>query len=607
MCGLIALHGPFLGADRSPIAEAALRSMTRRGPDGGDSWSDTSMLLGHRRLAVLDLDLRAGQPMHSSCGRFVIVFNGEIYNFAELRRERYLAGDTFHTTSDTEVLLAMFAAEGVGMLPKLRGMFAFVIWDRLAKRAFAARDPYGIKPLYYASIPNGVLIASQVKALLATDLISREPDLQGQAGFWMLGSVPEPRTWYRDIQALPAGHYAWMEKGQIGRPRVYWDIGDAWRSAEAMARVADDEVLYAVRSALRRSVAHHLVSDVRVGVFLSGGIDSGAIAGLMVEAGARDLQGITIAYDEFAGSIQDEAPVAAAIAQHYGIRHHVRRVTRQEFLTDLPRIFGAMDQPSIDGINTWYASKAVKELDLKVVLSGVGGDELFQGYESFDEIPRLVSRLSTLMRVPGAGMSASFAGALQAWRTGNQRWRYAGQWARTLPGAWWLRRSVHAPGELPALMGVAEAQEALKNFGADAWTLRMSGRLPSDPRLALGQIESTVYLRNQLLRDSDWASMDHSIELRTPLVDAWLLSDLRSVLPAFVRFPKKAPLAGAPKNKLPELVTKRRKTGFGIPVGRWLAERDDHSGGGDDSRSWAKKVAASYGGRIEGDLPRVAL
>ena len=592
MCGLIAAFDDSQGQAQG--FEAGLKRMHRRGPDGEGLWQEPGVILGHRRLAILDLDPRAAQPMHSACGRYVIVFNGEIYNFAELRRQREAAGDTFHTTSDTEVLLALFAAEGEAMLPKLRGMFAFVIWDRQARRGFAARDPYGIKPLYCATTDSGVLLASQVKALLATGLVSRQPDLHGQAGFWLLGSVPEPRTWYRDIRALPAGHCAWIEEGRIEKPRCYWDIGDAWRNADDSAPMADADVQAAVRAALQRSVAHHLVSDVPVAVFLSGGIDSAALAGLMVEAGTRDVQGITIAYDEFVGSPQDEAPVAAQLAAHFGIRHHVRRVTREEFHADLPRILDAMDQPSIDGINTWYASKAVAELGLKVVVSGVGGDELFQGYESFDELPRLVSRSSTLMRLPGAGMAARMAGNLQARRSGNQRWHHAAQWARTLPGAWWLRRSLHAPEELPVLMGEDRAREALNGFEADAWTQRMSGPLPADPRLALGQIESTTYLRNQLLRDSDWASMDHSVELRTPLVDAWLLADMQAWLPAFQRFPKKALLAQAPRKPLPPAITERRKTGFGIPVGRWLAESAGKPGGNTDSRAWAKKVVAAY-------------
>lgn len=599
MCGLAAVflfdakHSGGLRAP-DPLVEAMCTRMQARGPDGAGQWSDpeAGVGLGHRRLAIIDLDNRAAQPMHSSCGRFVIVYNGEIYNFAQLRDERLAAGDTMHTSSDTEVLLAMYAAEGEAMLRKLRGMFAFVIWDRVAKRAFAARDPYGIKPLYYATSPQGILFASQVKALLAAGIVSREPDLTGQAGFWLLGSVPEPRTWYKSIRCLPAGHCVSLQDGGIGEPRSYWDIGQAWREGGDGAPPSDPEIRERVAVALRASVAHHLVSDVPVGVFLSGGIDSGALAGLMVEAGAQSLEGVTIAYDEYAGSPRDEAPVAARIAAHYGIRHHVRRVTRQEFLNDLPRILRAMDQPSIDGINTWYASKAVAERGLKVVVSGVGGDELFQGYASFRELPRLVAGWSALSRLPGARYSARRLGEILAGRSGNSRWRHAVDWAASLPAAWWLRRSIRGPEELAELMGAEQAATALRGFDADAWTQRMSGALPSDARLALGQIESTTYLRNQLLRDSDWASMDHSVELRTPLVDAWLLNEVRDLLPYFHRFPGKRLLAHAPARSLPDAVIERPKTGFGIPLERWLPSP---SGGRSVSRTWASEVAAAMG------------
>ena len=568
--------------------------MHRCGPDGEGFWKEDGVYLGHRRLAIIDLDARAAQPMQSACGRYMIVFNGEIYNFRELRDGLGREGVAFHTTSDTEVILALFAAEGAAMLPKLHGMFAFVIWDRVTKRAFAARDPYGIKPLYVARTAHGVMIASQVKALLATGLVSRAPDPRGQAGFWLLGSVPEPHTWYRDIQAISAGHSAWIESGRMIETTCWSDIGNIWRQAPAEL-LPDNMVRAQVRAALHESVARHLVADVPVGVFLSGGIDSGALAALMVESGARNVEGVTIAYDEFAGSHQDEAPVAAAIAAHYGIRHHVRRITRDEFLADLPRIFDAMDQPSIDGINTWYASKAVAELGLKVVVSGVGGDELFQGYESFEQLPGMVDRWRALSRVPGMQAAGKFAGDLQARRSGNARWRHAAEWAQTIGGAWWLRRSLYAPEDLPGLMGAELAAEALQGFEASRWVTAMSGALPPDGKLALGQIESTTYLRNQLLRDSDWASMDHSVELRTPLVDAHLLASLQTALPSFSRHPAKRLLAEAPVTPLPRTIIERRKTGFGIPVGRWLAPPSQTSATAIDSRGWAKRLVAADG------------
>src|SRR5437016_1995800 len=232
MCGFIASFGNAQQVLASSALCRALERMRRRGPDDEGTWHGEGVVLGHRRLAILDLDRRAVQPMQSICGRYVIVVNGEIYNFRTLRHDLESRGVVFRTNSDTEVILALFAADGEAMLPKLHGMFALAIWDCVARRAFVARDPYGIKPLYVTEAPDTVMVASQVKALLATGGVSRDPDPRGQAGFWMLGSVPEPHTWFRDIRALPAGHCAWIENGRLGPARCWHDIGDAWRSAD---------------------------------------------------------------------------------------------------------------------------------------------------------------------------------------------------------------------------------------------------------------------------------------------------------------------------------------------------------------------------------------
>ena len=546
--------------------------MHARGPDAEGIFVDESagISLGHRRLSILDLDARANQPMTSADGRYLIVYNGEIYNFRELREQAQADGLRFRTQSDTEVLLELFARDGEAVLARLRGMFALAIWDRHTRRVFLARDPYGIKPLYVARADDGWLFASQVKALLASGVVSREPDPVGQAGFWLLGSVPEPRTWFRDISLLPAGHCAWITAEGIQPSRSYWDIGDTWREAQTDG-VEDDDARLIARDALRASIRAHLVSDVPVGVFLSGGIDSGTLAALMKDAGAADLKGVTIAFDEFSGTHDDEVPIASELARRYGIDHHVRRIGRQEFERDLPTILDAMDQPSVDGINSWYASKAVSELGLKVVVSGVGGDELFQGYSSFSELPRLVRRWRAASRIPGMRAVAQVAMDIQARRSGNSRWRLLPELASSMQGAWFLRRGVASPGELPVLMGSELAGQVGARLDPARCVQMMTGAVSADPRLALGQIESMTYLRNQLLRDSDWASMAHSVELRTPLVDAFLLRDLQPVLGAIHRFPSKRLLAMAPQTPLDEAVIERRKTGFGTPVSAWLS------------------------------------
>src|SRR5438128_1023462 len=389
MCGLNGIFA-YHSADSAPqVSEllATREAMRARGPDGAGSWwsVDRRCGLAHRRLTILDLSERAAQPMISEDGGLVVVFNGEIYNYPELRSELEARGARFRTTSDTEALLHLYVRDGIEMVRRLRGMFAFAIWDEQRRGLFLARDPYGIKPLYTANDGWTFRFASQVKALLAGDRISRVPEPAGYAGFYLFGSVPEPFTLYRDIRALPAGHTQWIDAAGPREPRSFANLA-AVLAAEGRRPVSDSEVEVAdiVRTAVSDSVRAHLLADVEVGAFLSAGIDSGALLGLMREAGQRrGVRAITLAFEEFRGTEEDEAPLAALVAEQYGARHVVRRVGQREFLDDLPAILDAMDQPSIDGINTWFVAKAAREAGLKVAISGLGGDELLAGYSSF--------------------------------------------------------------------------------------------------------------------------------------------------------------------------------------------------------------------------------
>jgi asparagine synthase (glutamine-hydrolysing) len=250
-----------------------------------------------------------------------------------------------------------------------------------------------------------------------------------------------------------------------------------------------------------------------------------------------------------------------------------------------------MDQPSVDGINTWYASKCASELGLKVVLSGIGGDELFQGYKSFKVIPTLVKCWRVAAKVPGVELCVGFLMRRKANKSRNPRWNLFSNLAKTVPGAWFLQCGVFAPEELNGLMGKKLADEFLKDFTPESMILEMSGKLPTDPKLALSQIYSTCYMRNQLLRDSDWASMSHSVELRTPLVDLELLNSLQSLMPNFYMYDNKALLSNAPNIPLGRLITKRKKTGFSIPVNKWIKEINPELSESGVSRGWAREVA----------------
>jgi asparagine synthase (glutamine-hydrolysing) len=596
MCGIAGVYAAQPAAPEALVAavEAMNTRLAARGPDAsGLSICSDSLVLGHRRLSIIDLDPRSNQPLLSRDGRSAIVFNGEIYNYRELRAGLIAAGEALATQGDTEVLLALYRRHGRDMLGRLRGMFALAIWDEPSQSLWLARDPHGIKPLYHAQTPRGFAFASQVKALLASGWVSPQPSGAGMAGFYLWGSVPEPWTTHRDIRALPAGHWLEVRAGQASTPRCWYDVRRHWQVPAQRCSAAELEAR--VRAAVVDSVRAHRVADVPVGVFLSGGIDSGAISGVMAAGGAA-VEGITLGFAELAGSAADEVPGARAIARQYAIRHHVRRVTRAEFEADLPRIMDAMDQPSIDGINTWFASKAAAERGYKVVLSGVGGDELFGGYASFERVPRALRLAACARRAPGAGALLGRLGALAAVLRAQPKLRFVWPLLATLEGAYQLERGLFLPAELPLVMGEAAAHEALEVLGDFASSGAARAR---DERAAVGLLESTHYLRNQLLRDSDWASMAHSLELRTPLVDVRLLEELAPLLGQFGGGAGKRLLAMSPQRPLAADIVGRRKTGFGVPMGVWWPDPAAPAGAfalrrAPWARRWARYVAARW-------------
>jgi asparagine synthase (glutamine-hydrolysing) len=572
MCGIAGLFSTTTAIDEtsSDAVRRMTDSMRLRGPDAEGLWTGQGVALGHRRLAIIDLDRRSNQPMVTSDESHCIVFNGEIYNFRELRRELEAAGVVLRTGSDTEILLALFVREGERMLRKLRGMFAFAIWSVRSRELFLARDPYGIKPLYYAETMNGLLFASQVKALMASGMISSALETAGVAGFYLWGSVPEPWTLYRGVLCLPAGCWMRVRAGRAHTPVCWSDIRVKWREEGQSA--SEHEAQDCVRQAVSDSVRAHLVSDVPVCVLLSGGIDSGAVAGVAHELGAK-VEGITIGFDEFSSLSHDEVPPASTIAAHYGIPHHVRRISRDEFERDTPAILQAMDQPSIDGVNTWFASKAVAERGYKVALSGTGGDELFHGYALMQQIPCATRLMSAIASIPGARALLKAPFAHFAKRRSQPKYRGVAEFMGSLEGLYFLKRALFLPEELPMLMGEERAREGLSRLGGSPPGIEKSGILQG--ALGLCQLDSTLYLRNQLLRDNDWASMHFSVELRTPLVDASLLDTLKQYLKSFGSGAGKRMLACSPGRQLPEAVMRRTKSGFNVPMAKWLASVGD--------------------------------
>jgi asparagine synthase (glutamine-hydrolysing) len=604
LCGFFAYgNNPLPNRD---VMHSVRDSMRNRGPDGSGEWlsDDNQVWLGHRRLAIIDLSNAGSQPMSSTDGGVVITFNGEIYNYKVLRSELEAAGSRFRSNSDTEVILELYRVFGTGFVPKLRGMFAFAIWDATAGRLLLARDPYGIKPIYYSDTSGVFSFASSVKALMQDGRLSRAADPAGLAGFFVFGSVPEPWTMYASVRLLPAGSTLVVDNRGAGSVSHYCRIEHLIAEAEVesietAARGNSETNAHVFRDAMLDAVKHHLVADVPVGAFLSAGVDSSALVGLMRDAGQSRIQTITLTYDEFNGTAFNEAPLAEMVARHYGTEHSTRRVSAAEFHDDLPRILAAMDQPSIDGVNMWFVSKAASELGLKVAISGVGGDELLGGYPSFQSVPQWERALRVPSRIGGlAGLVSRAVRAVTA-MGGNVHPKYAGllRYGGSVPGLYLLQRGLFLPFELqdftadPAFL--KSGVEQLDPVGL------LTKNIENGPNTMFGRIsslESSFYMRNQLLRDTDWASMAHSLEVRTPLVDHVLLRKSMPYMVTANRPSGKALLASAPSKPIPDAIANRPKSGFGIPVETWLRQtKSEHFGARDDhrhfSRNWALSVA----------------
>lgn len=577
MCGIAGIYAYHYVANSPDRAELirVRNSMEKRGPDGSGAWfsQDGRVGFGHRRLSIIDLSDNAAQPMLSADGRYVVTFNGEIYNYRELRERLEKQGWRFRSGSDTEVLLHLYAQKGADMVSDLRGMFAFAIWDTERRLLFLARDPYGIKPLYYSDDGWTFRFASQVKALLAGRGCGRDPDPAGLVGFYLLGSVPEPYTTVASIRALPAGATMLVDRIGPGEAKKYFSISEIYHSAEG-AEPSPMQAQEAIRDALLDSVRFHLVADVPVGVFLSAGIDSGALVGLIRDTGQSEIRTVTLKCEEYRGTANDETLFSTETAKFYGTRHSTRMVTRNEFSEDFPKILTSMDQPSINGINSWFVSKAAHELGLKAVVSSLGGDELFGGYPSFGQIPLLVRLLRWPSRIPVCPAAArSFLAFLELGRLGISP-KAAGllKYGGTFEGAYFLRRALFMPWELPALLGPDIAAEGLRRLTlAEHIAAEMKPELRSS-FAKVATLESAFYLRNQLLRDIDWASMAHSLEVRVPLVDCVLLKRCAPHLLATVRGRKKDMLAAAPSLPLPHAIRNRLKTGFSLPLACWLMD-----------------------------------
>lgn len=569
MCGIAGFVSLRTTAEERRAAVARMcAAMVHRGPDDEGQATCDAATLGMRRLAIFD-PAHGHQPMVTPDGRYTLVFNGAIYNFQALRSELEAHGHRFQTQCDTEVLLAAYAQWQSACLPRLRGMFAFAVWDAREHTLFAARDALGIKPLYYARLPDGgLLLASELNALLASGRLAREIDPASAGEYLAWFSVPAPRTIYRGIANLPPGHsLTWDAQGRC-RTQAWWHFPAPVQPTTTFGSYQD--FVQGLRHQLEDSIKAHRVADVPVGAFLSGGMDSSAVVGLMARGGSTKLKTFSLIFGEPGYSEQSSARLAA---DAYGTEHHEELITGERVATDLPRILGSFDQPTGDGINTYYASQTARRGGVTVALSGLGGDELFGGYPSFRDMPRLRRWLPLWGRLPGR-IRTLILTRLNARPDARSR-KLADflTYARDLHELASLRRRVLPENARLALLA-PEARLLAQRLGPNHPMLEDFAfeLIGADPFQVISAWELRTYMADVLLRDSDVFSMAHSLELRVPFVDLPLLEWLWPQPTRFKFDPAhvKRALADAVADVVPAAIRQRPKQGFTLPFPIWM-------------------------------------
>ena len=556
--------------------DPAVRSVAEtRGPDHlrtyRDPGSGPGVILGARRLSIIDLSTRARMPMGSGDGRLWVAHNGEIYNHRELRAE--LGGDPFRSAGDTEAILRSYAAWGVEAPERLRGMFAFALFETAPRpRLLLARDRLGIKPLYHYRDRERLVFASEVRALLRSGVIPDEASDDALIRFLQLGSVPAPHTTVRDVVSLGAGRCLVADAGGT-TVRRYWDPGRRWRpDPGSPARAPGADAVARTRALLDESLALHLSSDVPLGVFLSGGTDSAGLVALASGPGRAPLTTLSLVFD---APGHGEGRHARLVAERYRTDHREIVLGAAEFFARVPGALGALDEPTVDGINTYFVAGAARRAGLTVVLSGTGGDEVFLGYGHFRRAAALERVRRLLAGLPGparrSAVRAAVAAGAAAGRPGVEKLEYLAE--PSPENVYLAARGLFSPRQLQALLGIGAAEiRARGPVFADP-----AGAAPAGVPDAFARLEFAHYLENQLLKDTDVMSMAHSVEARVPYLDHHLVEYVAGV-PAAVKLGGRRPkplLIGALGDALPRAVWDRPKMGFTLPFDRWMRQRAD--------------------------------
>jgi len=566
MCGIAGIVGEHDEVLEKKNLEGMLDKEWRRGPDDmGTFFANDRRLgrvaLGHRRLSILDLSAAGHQPMirmrRNGGGRLVVSFNGEIYNFLDLRADLEKLGHTFVTQSDTEVILALFDEYGVGSFERLRGMFAFALWDEQAGALFLVRDRYGIKPLYYAQNNTSIAFASLVGALSSQGYGGQKSN-EALMSFLLFGYVVEPWTITEGIWALESGSFGVWDGKQFSVQR-YFNVLSSYKKQQ---KISFDDAVGGVKTLLSDSVNKHLISDAPLGVFLSGGLDSSALAVLAAKGRTSSLRTVSVDFDEKKYS---EKVFQDSVAHTIASRHKAITLGPNEVSASLGEVFEAMDQPTVDGVNSFFVSRAAKEAGLKVVLSGLGGDEVFWGYDAF----RKIKPLSFLQKVAPSFLLNSFGDNL------SSRAKLSFLERGDMVGLYLASRGLFSVSQSAHILGVERSVvDAFLDSVVDRFSFARASLDGLDVVSVYDFFEFSFYLRSQLLRDTDMMSMYYSLEVRVPFLDHPLVEYVNS-LGADIKLQGKHPkqlLFEAVRDSMPPEIFNRPKQGFTFPFASWLLD-----------------------------------
>ncbi|MFM9951282.1 MAG: asparagine synthase (glutamine-hydrolyzing) [Saprospiraceae bacterium] len=572
MCGI---GGIISKTNKEPNLKTMLAAMEHRGPDDHGIWIKEGTHLGHNRLSIIDLSVAGHQPMVSTSGRYIIVYNGEVYNYKLLRKELIAQGISFCSATDTEVILNLWEREGANSVARLRGMFAFAIWDCLAECLTLVRDRLGIKPLYYALTPEGLVFASEIKGMLASGLVQRDVNPKAISALLNTGYVQQPDTIIQEVYALMPGQSLTFDEGRIQK-NCYWSLKEKREACDS-----EEETIVEVRALVTQAVEEEIVADRPVGIFLSGGLDSTVMLAALRLAGHNQVKTFTVGFETKKAGL-DERVEAADTARFYGTEHLSIQASRNDLVEGIEDFIEAIDQPSVDGLNTWLVSKFTAP-HVTVALSGLGGDELFSGYGIDRRLLYWNQKYAFWSKIVKQGRPALDLLQIEAVSKRIDIW---GERA-TLSGAYSQWGRLFSAKQVEGLTGI---RTAIHENDIELFFKSGDPGNAFDELQRISSLHLATFMSSCLLRDSDAVSMAHSMEVRFPILDHrlvetvfstplnWKIKKIRDSVQltqyetdgAYERLGIKHLLFQAFKKDLPAELGERPKRGFKLPIQEWL-------------------------------------